>query len=171
MKLLPNTIFACTFISCLTACGSGGGSNNSGAQPKQNTQPVAHASDISTSADGTYSGKLMGSDAEGDNLVFALETAPVYGTATISSAGEITYTPLLDASGLDLLTFTVMDGNLVSKPAQVSITINPVATTFSLYSRQAFNQMSSALPMHLNNRDFNMDVSEESSYADLFSEL
>ncbi|HEY6529709.1 MAG TPA: Ig-like domain-containing protein [Cellvibrionaceae bacterium] len=169
MNILIRLYIASTLSLGLVACGSGGGKNTTVTSPVVNSMPTASAAHFAADADGSLSGMLMGVDADKDTLVFALGTAPQHGTVTLSGAGNFVYTPTAETTGEDSFSFTVSDGTLMSKPAQVGITVNPVQADFSLYSRQAFNQMENAQPMPLNTRNLAMDVIEETAYDDIFA--
>ena len=80
----------------------------------------------------------MGSDADGNNLTFAVVSGPSNGTlgsiGSVSCTGtapktcsaDVTYTPALNYNGSDSFTFKVNDGTLDSANATVSITVNAV---------------------------------------------
>ena len=61
-------------------------------------------------------------------LTYLIPTAPTRGTATISTAGVIHYTPNANTSGVDTLRYTATDPyGATSTPAVVTITVLPVA--------------------------------------------
>ncbi len=91
-----------------------------------NNPPVADAASFSVDEDGTLSGALTGSDADGDALSFALASNASSGNAAVSSNGSFTYAPNADYNGSDSFTFTVNDGSATSAPATVSISVNAV---------------------------------------------
>ena len=81
---------------------------------------------------------LSGNDADGTPITYSVVNQPTKGILT-GSAPNLTYTPNLNAHGLDSFTFTASDGTGVSVPATVSIDITPVndvpvvtARTFSM---------------------------------------
>jgi uncharacterized repeat protein (TIGR01451 family) len=90
-----------------------------------NDPPVANDQAITTDEDIPYSGLLAAADVDGDQLAFALETAPVHGLVSIALDSSFTYTPTLDYNGTDVFTFTVTDGEY-SDLGRVEITINAV---------------------------------------------
>jgi Bacterial Ig domain len=165
MNLITKTLVLGTLGLSLCACGNG--KSSMVATAPMNTEPTASAAQYTADADGSLSGLLMGTDMEKDPLLFTLGTAPQYGAVTLNTSGSFVYTPMAEVTGEDHFSFTVSDGKLKSKPAQVVITISPVAANFSLYSRQAFSQAATAQPMPLNTRDLAMDVIEESAFDDL----
>lgn len=94
-----------------------------------NTAPVAQNQTVSVAPGSVVSGQLGGSDAEGQNLTFALAESPTAGTVTIKNNGSFTYTPS-SSFGLegDSFTFTVTDsGGLTSAPA--TVTVLPLSTS------------------------------------------
>lgn len=98
------------------------GAEKADAQPEEGA-PVAQELSISTYRGIPYEAQLLGSDAEGDDLTFAVVDEPRKGTVEIDGA-NFTYTPEENATGADRFTYAVTDsaGN-VSQPATVSVTI------------------------------------------------
>jgi hypothetical protein len=63
-------------------------------------------------------------------LTYLISTAPTRGTATISAAGVIHYTPDLNTSGVDTLQYTATDAYAqTSIPSTVTITVLPIASS------------------------------------------
>ncbi|MEO8899759.1 MAG: tandem-95 repeat protein [Candidatus Dormibacter sp.] len=63
-------------------------------------------------------------------LTYAISTAPTRGTATISAAGVIHYTPNANVSGIDTLHYTATDPySQTSVPATVTIDVFPIAAS------------------------------------------
>jgi VCBS repeat-containing protein len=93
-----------------------------------NDQPQASGMTISTDENTPYSGTLIASDPDDDQLQYSIVTNGSKGTAVItnSSSGAFTYTPNSGATGSDSFTFNVNDGHLDSNTATVSVTINVV---------------------------------------------
>ncbi|MBC8003080.1 MAG: tandem-95 repeat protein, partial [Opitutaceae bacterium] len=89
-----------------------------------NDAPVANAQSGSLDEGNNLAITLTGSDVEGQNLIFA-KGSPSNGTLT-GTAPNLTYTPAANYFGPDSFTFTVSDGTLISQPATVSITVNPI---------------------------------------------
>ncbi len=90
-----------------------------------NTAPEALAQSVTTSEDQPATLTLTGSDAEGDELSFAVVNGPSHGTLS-GTAPSLVYTPAANYSGPDSFTFQVNDGQLDSAPASVTITVAPV---------------------------------------------
>ena len=63
------------------------------------------------------------SDPDGDALTVKEVSAPAHGTAVISDAGTVTYTPEPDFSGSDSFTYTVGDGSGLTAQAAVKVTV------------------------------------------------
>ncbi len=83
--------------------------------------PVAVAADEDTAAPVT----LVGADADGDELTYAVVDGPAHGSLSGDGA-SLTYTPAANWSGTDSFTYTVSDGALTSAAATVTITVQPV---------------------------------------------
>ncbi|HSS36562.1 MAG TPA: cadherin-like domain-containing protein, partial [Patescibacteria group bacterium] len=81
---------------------------------------------VSIDEDGSASGNLACTDADGDSLTYALETGAGDGQATVQSDGSFTYNPSPDFNGSDAFTYSASDGTDTSVPATISITIHPV---------------------------------------------
>ena len=98
------------------------GAEKADAQPEEGA-PVAQELSISTYRGIPYEAQLLGSDAEGDDLTFAVVDEPRKGTVEIDGA-NFTYTPEENATGADRFTYAVTDSaGHVSQPATVSVTI------------------------------------------------
>ena len=86
--------------------------------------PVANASSGETDEDQSTSITLSGSDIDGDDLPFSLDTDASNGSVSID--GNIaTYTPLADYNGSDSFIFIISDGDLTDTQV-LSVTVNPV---------------------------------------------
>ncbi len=157
--ILPLGLAAALLSSC-------GGSDHK-KPPKENMAPTATASTFTAQADTTYTGKLMGSDAEMDKLTFTVAVAPTKGTLKLESDGSFTYIPSAEFTGSDKFSFAVSDGNSLSAPADVTITVDLQQVTFSEYSRKAFKQAASDKPLPLNSRNITQDVTAANAYDDL----
>lgn len=90
-----------------------------------NDTPVAENSSLNTNEDQAVSGQLVGSDADGDALIFSILSQPNKGIISNfdTSTGSFLYTPSLNESGADSLTFNVRDAELTSETKTVSINI------------------------------------------------
>ena len=93
-----------------------------------NDAPVATAGSLAVTEDRAESGILIGSDVDGQALVFELLTPPSHGTVEITNAatGRYTYTPNPNAFGPDTFTFRVGDGVLFSDATTVTVMISNV---------------------------------------------
>ena len=90
-----------------------------------NDLPTATAPAVTTAEDTPVSGKVTGSDVDGDALTYAIGTNPVNGTVTIDpTTGNYVYTPKPNFNGSDNFTVTVDDG----KGGKVTITVNVTVT-------------------------------------------
>ncbi len=86
-----------------------------------NDAPAATAQTVTTVEDGSVSISLAGSDVDNSKLTFTVVTLPAHGTFENGS-----YTPAANYHGPDSFTYTASDGQLVSAPAIVTITVSPV---------------------------------------------
>jgi Concanavalin A-like lectin/glucanases superfamily/FG-GAP-like repeat/Putative Ig domain/Bacterial Ig domain len=95
---------------------------------------------IVTNEDTPYNGKLFGYDKYfGAPLTYAVVTQGSKGTVSVNATtGTFTYTPNLNANGIDSFTYKVNNG-LDSAPATMSVTINPVADPPVFGSNQQLN--------------------------------
>lgn len=91
-----------------------------------NSPPQADSISITVAGDASYSGKLHGSDPDGDALTFSRLSTPTKGSVSVDGSGNFTYTPNSNQTGTDSFTFKVNDGRLDSSPAIVSITLTTV---------------------------------------------
>ena len=95
--------------------------------------PTANNGSLTTNPGVTGSGTLSATlGYVGQTLTFAVVTAPIHGSVTITNAasGAFTYTPNTGYTGSDSFTFQATDeDNTVSNTATESVTINDVAAT------------------------------------------
>src|SRR5262249_26749713 len=99
--------------------------------PAANTPPLAADDTYATNEDTPLTIAAPGVlgndvDAEFNPLTATLVSAPAYGTLTLNPAGSLTYTPDTNFNGVDGFTYRASDGELLSDPATVTITVNPV---------------------------------------------
>jgi hypothetical protein len=88
--------------------------------------PVAVAQSVTTDEDTPVSITLVGTDADGDGLTYAVVQQPTKGTLS-GTAPNLTYQPAADYHGPDSFTFQVTDASgLTSNVATVSLTVRPV---------------------------------------------
>ncbi|MDT0687253.1 Ig-like domain-containing protein [Autumnicola psychrophila] len=93
-----------------------------------NTAPFANDDEYDTNQDESLTIPAPGvlgndSDPEGDELTAAIATQPENGTITLNSDGSFIYTPDSGYFGEDTFTYIANDGELVSDPATVMITV------------------------------------------------
>ena len=90
-----------------------------------NSAPLAIDKSIATNQNVVYSGRLSGTDADGDDLVFAIVITSLNGTVALSdtSSGDFIYSPNQDFFGADSFSFSVSDNSLLDT-GKVSITVN-----------------------------------------------
>ncbi|MGE0111444.1 tandem-95 repeat protein, partial [Aquabacterium sp.] len=88
--------------------------------------PVAGNYSVTTEEDTAVSGQVIGSDADGDALTYALGTGPVNGTVSVNANGAWTYTPAANFNGSDSFTVSVSDGNGGVTTATVNVGVTPV---------------------------------------------
>jgi uncharacterized repeat protein (TIGR01451 family) len=69
---------------------------------------------------------LNDSDPDTGDVLFVSAVSPATIGVVTNNGSSVTYTPNLNAFGLDTFTYTVSDGNGGSDTASVSVTINPV---------------------------------------------
>ena len=65
-------------------------------------------------------------DADGDTLTVMEVSAPAHGTARLTDAGTVEYTPEPDFHGSDRFTYAVGDGSGLTAQAAVAVTVLPV---------------------------------------------
>ena len=92
-----------------------------------NDAPTAANASLSATEDQVASGKLAGTDPEGDALSFSIVTNGALGSVVLTDAatGAFTYTPAANSNGQDSFVYRLSDGNL-SAEATVLVTIAPV---------------------------------------------
>jgi len=93
-----------------------------------NVAPVAEAGSMIVAEDNVFSGQLVATDLDGDNLVFDLaeDGGPSNGEVTVNPDGTFTYTPNADFGGSDSFTYMVTDDESAMAMATVSVTVTPV---------------------------------------------
>ncbi|MFN0093046.1 MAG: Ig-like domain-containing protein [Acidimicrobiales bacterium] len=97
-----------------------------GGTPVFNRPPVANAGAATTPAGAPTPVLLSGSDPDGDPLTFAVASGPAHGVLS-GTAPALVYTPDAGFSGEDTFTFTAFDGEVLSAPATVRLTVRPAA--------------------------------------------
>ena len=94
-----------------------------------NTAPEATAQSVTTDYETAIEITLAGTDADGDNLSYAIVAAPANGTLSAVNGDKVTYTPNAGYEGADSFSFRANDGTEDSAPATVSITVNEDGNT------------------------------------------
>ncbi|OQY43441.1 MAG: hypothetical protein B6242_14650 [Anaerolineaceae bacterium 4572_78] len=90
-----------------------------------NDMPIAFANQFATVEDMPLLGELIATDVDGDVLSYTIVSSTSKGTLHITdtTSGQFSYMPNQDENGADSFTFNVMDGQLESNTAMVSLTI------------------------------------------------
>ncbi|MBC8184624.1 hypothetical protein H8E88_26310, partial [candidate division KSB1 bacterium] len=89
----------------------------------ENTAPVADDISVETDENISVEITLTGSDADGDELTFTVQTQPENGTLS-GDVPNLTYSPNADWFGVDSFTYVANDGTVDSEIATVTITVN-----------------------------------------------
>src|SRR5207244_693538 len=87
-----------------------------------NNPPVAKGRSVVTTPNVSLPIQLTGEDAEGASLIYAIVIGPTHGTLT-GTGSNLTYTPVANYVGPDSFTFLVGDGELISAPATVNVSV------------------------------------------------
>ncbi len=137
-----NAAVLCALV-LLTGCGGGGGgsSSPSPSPPPPPPAPVNRAPTLTpfalvTDEDTAASGQLAATDLDGNPVTFALTTNAQHGTATVTAAGVLNYTPASNYSGADSIGVTVSDNAGGQATGTVNITVNPVNDAPTLSTTQ-----------------------------------
>ena len=101
-----------------------------------NDSPVAIAKTVTTAQNSSVTITLDGSDPEGDLLTGLIVTAPTNGTASVTGR-QILYTPGVNYSGDDQITFRLNDGGASSVATTISITVVPPIVVVPQITNQA----------------------------------
>ncbi|QOF76727.1 tandem-95 repeat protein [Variovorax sp. 38R] len=91
-----------------------------------NDAPTVPDYNETTDEDTPVSGKVIGSDVDGDALTYVKGSNPANGTVTVNADGTYTYVPGANFNGTDSFTVTVSDGHGGTTTSTVNVTINPV---------------------------------------------
>lgn len=87
-----------------------------------NTAPVANNGSLSVLWNTVTAGTLSASDSDGDPLIFSLANQPSFGSVSLGTNGQYTYTPGT-ATGTTSFTYRVNDGTVDSNIATVTLSI------------------------------------------------
>ncbi len=124
--------------------------------------PVANDQLVTLSEDSSTAITLTGSPAQGGTLAFHMVGSPLHGTLS-GTIPNFTYTPAGNFNGSDNFTFYVVEGDLQSSLATVSIEVSPVndppVPTADMYSTEMNTSLIVAAPGILSN-DSDIDGDE-----------
>ena len=104
-------------------------SNSSDSSPKlpANELPVSKNSNIEATEDTVATGQLeAATDADSDNLTYAIKDNAANGTVTVNADGSYSYTPNADFNGEDSFTYTIDDGQGGMTTQTATITVAAV---------------------------------------------
>lgn len=87
-----------------------------------NQPPTSSDQSVTTPKNTPVTGKVSGSDANGDSLTYAKRSDPRHGTVTVNPDGTWTYVPDQDYTGQDSFTVTISDGR--GGVETVTVTVN-----------------------------------------------
>ncbi|MCU6711291.1 Ig-like domain-containing protein [Paenibacillus sp. J5C_2022] len=76
-----------------------------------NSPPVGKEGIHPTDKNTTVQAKVSATDEDGDTLAYSVINNPLYGSVTLQSDGNWTYTPNMDHTGADKFTVAISDGN------------------------------------------------------------
>lgn len=136
---------------------------------KKNEAPQFGSTSFITETDVAIMDRLVASDENGDMLQFSAVSQPANGSLSLQPDGSFTYTPAAEFTGSDSFNVSVSDGEL-SAMALVMIDVNVATVSFLSYSRNAFAQQASAMPLPVNGRQFTQDAVSTDDYADLIAD-
>lgn len=90
--------------------------------------PTSYDSAATTTEDTPFGAQLQASDPDGDTLIFSILSGPFRGQVTDldTLTGSFTYSPNLNLTGPDSLTFRVSDRSTLSNSAKWRVTVTPV---------------------------------------------
>ena len=93
-----------------------------------NDAPVAQDAQATVEEDGTLhiDFNAYGRDLDGTALQPVIVDGPLHGTLTLQADGIYVYVPSTNYHGVDLIRFRLHDGELLSNPAALAITVVPV---------------------------------------------
>lgn len=92
-----------------------------------NLAPAPTAPAITTTGTTPGNSQITHNDPNaGDTHTYAITTQPVFGTATVSTTGLVTYTPTISAAASDSITVTVTDSGSLNAPVTINVTVNAV---------------------------------------------
>lgn len=145
----------CLALAVLAVC-LAGCSSESGSALGANTAPVVADITTSTTAATPVDIVLTGTDADGNALVFAVDTSPANGMLDTTLLPTATYTPDGGFTGVDSFTFHANDGTVDSNTAAVYIGVDNTAPTAANMSDAADED--TVLPLTLDGTDADGDA-------------
>jgi len=108
---------------------------------------------------------LTGTDIDGDNLSFEVDTAPTQGTIT-ENGTTFTYTPNQDFYGTDSLTYKAYDGTEYSEAKKIPLFIDRGPRDWpAILNRQAFMDMTNNIAIPYEGNMFDYDGNGIADYA------
>jgi gliding motility-associated-like protein len=106
----------------------------------QNDAPIASNQNVVYDINTPKNITLIGSDPDGDPLIFIILTLPTNGILTGTGA-NVTYTPGVGFTGNDSFTFRVNDGTLNSNIATVSLALDVLGNNAPVANDQTVNMI------------------------------
>jgi VCBS repeat-containing protein len=145
------------------AAGCGGGGDSGGAPappapPANNRPPTLVTTAVSTNEDVALSAQIAATDPDSNPVTFGLTTNPQHGTATLTSAGVLSYAPATNYSGTDTLGVTVSDNAGGQTAGTITVTVNAVDDVPSLTTTQFSVNEDAVLNAQLAGTDIENDV-------------
>ena len=92
----------------------------------ENDAPVVPNYEFTTAEDTVLTSRVIGTDADGDVLTYALQTQAGNGVAVVNGDGTFTYTPNANFNGIDVFTVLVSDNQGGTALSTITITVTPV---------------------------------------------
>ncbi|WP_158618119.1 Ig-like domain-containing protein [Chitinophaga lutea] len=102
-----------------------------------NDLPAGTGDEKTTLENTPVSGRVKGSDIDGDALDFSRATNPAHGAATVNADGSYTYTPSSGYTGPDQFDINISDGKGGTVAVTVRITVSPVTGGIALVKTAA----------------------------------
>jgi hypothetical protein len=121
-----------------------------------NDAPVGADFSVTLPEDTAANFALVGTDVDGDPLVFTITGFPAHGTLS-GTVPDLTYTPAANYFGPDTLTYTVSDGGVVAGPYVVTFDVTPVNDAPVAVPQSAVTAEDTPLPVVLTGTDADND--------------